>query len=123
MIAIAPTRVPTIDCFPYRQKRPIQIRCAEDGVRPCGRFSQTQKPKDPLLVRSRLGCSGGGHLAYCFLRMARKPFVESAKIVCAQGGSIAAGGNAAGNIINFNRAAVPAAAGSQVLCSDTAKPR
>jgi hypothetical protein len=47
---------------------------------------------------------------------------EEAKIVCAQQGSVAAGRDASGNVINFNGGPPMAAAGSPLSCADASKP-
>jgi hypothetical protein len=50
------------------------------------------------------------------------PADETAKIVCAQQGSIAAGHNAIGNTITYNGGAPPGAGNGTTSCADATKP-
>ncbi len=48
---------------------------------------------------------------------------ELGKVICAQQGSIAAGHDASGNIINYNGSALTGPGGQPASCGDLTKPR
>ena len=84
-------------------------------------WSFVTKPKN----RQVLSWAGGGIAVAAAGLWAVVTYVwpphEPPKVVCAQQGSVAAGGNASGNIITFNGPATAGAGSGAAPCVDTAK--